>query len=90
MLEEALELFNSLDSDENDVEIDVLLPDASELTDEDEGNENKVNTGEIIVNDVPGCLEVRAGDSFQPKAFTSSGCSTTKSRKKLKDTSHFE
>ncbi|XP_035227192.1 piggyBac transposable element-derived protein 3-like [Stegodyphus dumicola] len=55
-LEEALELFNSLDSDESEVEIVVLPPDASELTDEDEGDENEVNTGEITVTDVPGSL----------------------------------
>ncbi len=36
-LEEALELLNSLDSDESDVEIAVLLTYVSELTDEDEG-----------------------------------------------------
>ncbi|XP_035231948.1 piggyBac transposable element-derived protein 2-like, partial [Stegodyphus dumicola] len=48
-LEEALELFNSLDSDESEVEIAVLPPDARELTDEDEGDENEVNTDEIIV-----------------------------------------
>ncbi|XP_035211459.1 piggyBac transposable element-derived protein 2-like [Stegodyphus dumicola] len=40
-LEEALELFNSLESDESDVEIAALPPDASELTDEDEGDENE-------------------------------------------------
>ncbi|GFY03862.1 zinc finger protein [Trichonephila clavipes] len=56
-LEEALELLNSLDSDESDVEIAVLPPDASELTDEDEGDENEVNTGEIIISDVAGYLE---------------------------------
>ncbi|GFV88184.1 uncharacterized protein TNCV_3243331 [Trichonephila clavipes] len=47
--------------DESDVEIvlyhQIVPPDVSELTDEDEGDENEVNTGEIIVNDVPGCLE---------------------------------
>ncbi|GFU95683.1 hypothetical protein TNCV_360401 [Trichonephila clavipes] len=53
----------SLDSDESDIEIAVLPPNASELTDEDEGNENEVNTGEIIVKDVLGSLEVRNGDS---------------------------
>ncbi|GFU43290.1 hypothetical protein TNCV_1567291 [Trichonephila clavipes] len=45
---------------------------ASELTDEDEGDANEVNTGEIIVSDVPGCLEVRTGDSFQPEPSTNS------------------
>ncbi|GFQ79299.1 hypothetical protein TNCT_145681 [Trichonephila clavata] len=57
-LEESLELLNSLDSDESDVEIAVLPPDASE-TDEDEGDKNEVNTGEIMVNNVIGYLEVR-------------------------------
>ncbi|GFW30336.1 piggyBac transposable element-derived protein 2 [Trichonephila clavipes] len=42
-LEEALELLNSSDSDESDVEIAVFSPDASEQTDEDEGYENEVN-----------------------------------------------
>ncbi|GFU31351.1 transposable element Tcb1 transposase [Trichonephila clavipes] len=37
-------------------------PDASELTDEEEGEENEVNTGEIIVKDVLGSLEFRSGD----------------------------
>ncbi|GFW14799.1 uncharacterized protein TNCV_1562621 [Trichonephila clavipes] len=36
----------------------ICLGDASELTDEDEGDENEANTGEIIVNDVFGYLEV--------------------------------
>ncbi|GFT23493.1 hypothetical protein TNCV_2017321 [Trichonephila clavipes] len=46
-------------------EVDTLnVLDASELTDEDEGDENEVNTGEIIVKDVPGSLEIRRGDSF--------------------------
>ncbi|GFU66437.1 hypothetical protein TNCV_3806801 [Trichonephila clavipes] len=58
--------------------------DASELTDENEGDENEVNNGEIILNDVPGCLEVRTGDSFQPEPSTKSRCSTMKSRKKTK------
>ncbi|GFR02738.1 hypothetical protein TNCT_537891 [Trichonephila clavata] len=56
-LEEALELLNSLDSDQSDVEIAVLPPNASELTDKDQGDENEVNTGESIVKDVPGSLE---------------------------------
>ncbi|GFU01685.1 uncharacterized protein TNCV_1522211 [Trichonephila clavipes] len=43
-LEQALELLNSLDSDESDMETTVLPLDARELTDEDEGNENEVNT----------------------------------------------
>ncbi|GFT10908.1 hypothetical protein TNCV_1944981 [Trichonephila clavipes] len=59
MLEEALQLLNSSDSDESDVEIAVLPPDATELTDEDEEDDNEVNTGEIIMNDVPGSLEAK-------------------------------
>ncbi|XP_035205191.1 piggyBac transposable element-derived protein 3-like [Stegodyphus dumicola] len=62
-LEEALELFNSFDSDESEVEIAVLPPDASELTDEDEGEENEVNTGDIIVTDVPGSLCGKESDA---------------------------
>ncbi|GFU61075.1 retrovirus-related Pol polyprotein from transposon 297 [Trichonephila clavipes] len=42
--------------------VQMFLKCVSELTDEDEGYENEVNTAEIIVNDVPGCLEVRNGD----------------------------
>ncbi|GFR01561.1 hypothetical protein TNCT_431361 [Trichonephila clavata] len=67
---EAIELFNSLDSDESDVEIAMLSLDTSD--DEDEGNENKVSSGEIIVNDIPGYLEVRTGDSFYPEPSTKS------------------
>ncbi|GFU90452.1 transposable element Tcb2 transposase [Trichonephila clavipes] len=55
-LDEALGLLNTLDSDERDVEVFVLPPDISGLTDEDEGHENEINTGGIIVNDVPGCF----------------------------------
>ncbi|GFU67549.1 hypothetical protein TNCV_3239961 [Trichonephila clavipes] len=51
-LEEALELLSSLDSDEIDFEIAVLPPDASELTDEDEGDENEVNTDEILLKTI--------------------------------------
>ncbi|GFT30994.1 hypothetical protein TNCV_1683581 [Trichonephila clavipes] len=36
----------------------VTTRDASELTDEDDGDENEVNTGDIIVNNVPECLEI--------------------------------
>ncbi|GFW68339.1 hypothetical protein TNCV_2263291 [Trichonephila clavipes] len=43
-LEEALESLNSLDSDEIDVEIAALPPDAGELTDKDE-----VNTGILLL-----------------------------------------
>ncbi|GFS74131.1 hypothetical protein TNCV_969081 [Trichonephila clavipes] len=39
--EEALESLNNLDSDDSDIEFDVL-PDVSELTDEDEGDDNEV------------------------------------------------
>ncbi|GFV28141.1 hypothetical protein TNCV_678291 [Trichonephila clavipes] len=56
-LEEALDLLNSLDLDESDIEI-AVLPDVSELTDEDEGDNNEVNTDEITIKDVPGSLEV--------------------------------
>ncbi|GFT04382.1 hypothetical protein TNCV_1929131 [Trichonephila clavipes] len=52
------------DSDEIDVEIVALPPFANELTDGDEGGD-EINTGKIIVKDVPGSLEVRSGDSFQ-------------------------
>ncbi|GFU31105.1 hypothetical protein TNCV_2193081 [Trichonephila clavipes] len=62
----------------------LALFDTSELTDEDEEDENEVNTGDIIVNDVPGGVEVRTGSSFQPEPSASFSCSTSKSRKKLK------
>ncbi|GFW69679.1 uncharacterized protein TNCV_1883231 [Trichonephila clavipes] len=54
-LEEALELLNSLDSDESDIEI-AVLPDTSEITDE-EGDDNEVNTSEIIIKVVPWSTE---------------------------------
>ncbi|GFT50172.1 hypothetical protein TNCV_3622291 [Trichonephila clavipes] len=73
-LEEALELFNNLDSDESDVEIAVLPPDANELTGKDEGDENEINTGEIIVNDVPGCLEVSTGGLLLLTGYKSNTC----------------
>ncbi|GFQ86052.1 hypothetical protein TNCT_535481 [Trichonephila clavata] len=63
-LEETLELLNSLDSEESEVEITVLPPEASALTEDNEGDENEVNTDDIIIKDVPGSLEVRSGDSF--------------------------
>ncbi|GFX85692.1 hypothetical protein TNCV_2470941 [Trichonephila clavipes] len=50
------------EKDESDVEIVKLQPDASEKNDGDEEDENEVNTGEIIVNDVPGYLEVRTAE----------------------------
>ncbi|GFX86546.1 uncharacterized protein TNCV_3728151 [Trichonephila clavipes] len=54
---------------ESDVEITVLSPDSSELTNEEENDMNEVNTGErgreIIVNDVPGCLEGEAATLLQ-------------------------
>ncbi|XP_035209878.1 piggyBac transposable element-derived protein 3-like [Stegodyphus dumicola] len=48
-LEEALELINSLDSYESEVEIAVLPPDASELTDEDERAENDGLRATVII-----------------------------------------
>ncbi|GFX31983.1 hypothetical protein TNCV_3408971 [Trichonephila clavipes] len=66
-LEEVLKLLNSLDSDESDLQIAVLSPDTIELTDEGEGEENEVNTGEIIVKYISGFLEVRTGNSFRPE-----------------------
>ncbi|GFW30308.1 hypothetical protein TNCV_3850791 [Trichonephila clavipes] len=88
-LRESLELLNNFDSDESHVEIAVLPPDASELPDEDEGDENEVNANEIIIKNVPGFLEVRSGDSFQPELHKSCSISSTKSRKKLKDINHY-
>ncbi|GFV95499.1 hypothetical protein TNCV_4575011 [Trichonephila clavipes] len=41
--EEALELLNNLDLDDSDIEI-AVFSDVSELTDEDEGDDNEVNT----------------------------------------------
>ncbi|GFV88269.1 hypothetical protein TNCV_4543151 [Trichonephila clavipes] len=58
----------------------------SELTDEDEGDKNEVNTGEISENDVPGYLEVRTTYSFQTEQRFS--ISTTKKRNKLKNINH--
>ncbi|GFV20960.1 transposable element Tc3 transposase [Trichonephila clavipes] len=55
----SIRIINSLDSDEIDVEIAVLPPDANELIDKDEGDENEVNTGEITENDVPRSGKVR-------------------------------
>ncbi|GFR20986.1 hypothetical protein TNCT_686371 [Trichonephila clavata] len=79
-LEEALELLNSSDSDESDIEIAVLPPDVNEITDENKGDQNEINTSEILVNDIPGSLEVRTGDNFQPELSTSSSVLTMKSR----------
>ncbi|GFV57447.1 hypothetical protein TNCV_1608921 [Trichonephila clavipes] len=87
-LEEALELLNSLDSDESDIEIGVL-PDASEQTDEDEGDGNKVNAGEIFLKDVPGSLKVRSRDSFQAEPPTALVFRQQRAEKKLKDISYF-
>ncbi|GFX44006.1 hypothetical protein TNCV_4112851 [Trichonephila clavipes] len=70
--------------DESYAEIAVL---PLGVNDEDEGDENEVHTGEIIETDVPECLE--AEDSLPPEPPTSSCCSTAKSRKNLKDISHF-
>ncbi|GFW67263.1 hypothetical protein TNCV_2698731 [Trichonephila clavipes] len=47
-LEEVLELLNSLDSDESDIEIAVLF-DASAQTDEHKGKENEVNTLDMAI-----------------------------------------
>ncbi|GFU16896.1 piggyBac transposable element-derived protein 3 [Trichonephila clavipes] len=56
--EEALESFNNLDSDDSDVEVAVLPPYVSEITDEDEGNKNEINTGDqIMSNEVSECLK---------------------------------
>ncbi|GFT53921.1 hypothetical protein TNCV_3368441 [Trichonephila clavipes] len=52
--------------DDSDIEI-AVFSDVGELTDEDEGDDNEVNTGEIIIKDVPWSLEFRSGDSFQPE-----------------------
>lgn len=43
-LEEALGLLNNLHFDENDRENSVLLSDASEIPDHNEGAENDINT----------------------------------------------
>ncbi|GFV55448.1 hypothetical protein TNCV_3776351, partial [Trichonephila clavipes] len=64
----------------------VTTRDVRELTDKDEGDENEVNSCEITENDVPGSLVVRTWNSFQPEQSFS--ISTTKNRKKIKDTSH--
>ncbi|GFT04002.1 hypothetical protein TNCV_1731351 [Trichonephila clavipes] len=73
-------------SDEIDFEIAVLPLDASELTDEDKGDENDENSREITENDVPGSLVVRTCDSFQSEQSFS--ISTTRNRKRQKDISH--
>ncbi|GFV29056.1 hypothetical protein TNCV_4904291 [Trichonephila clavipes] len=59
----------------------VLPLDASELTDEDEGNENDVNTGNDTVKDIPRCLEVRTGNGFQPEPPISSSGFDNKEKK---------
>ncbi|GFW15723.1 hypothetical protein TNCV_3582211 [Trichonephila clavipes] len=75
-LEEALELLNNLDSDNIDVEISVLQPDVSELTDEDDWDGNERNIGEITEGDVPGSLKVRllswpaCSPDFSPVKYT--------------------
>ncbi|GFU33793.1 hypothetical protein TNCV_2828151 [Trichonephila clavipes] len=61
-LEEALESLNCLDSGEIDFKIAVLPPDASERIDEDVGDENEVNTGEIIVKYAPESFETFFND----------------------------
>ncbi|GFR32772.1 hypothetical protein TNCT_715181 [Trichonephila clavata] len=65
-IEDIQDVAISLDLNDKDVEIAVFSPDASELTEEDEGYDNEVNTSVIIVNDVLGSLEVRTGEMFQP------------------------
>ncbi|GFX52003.1 hypothetical protein TNCV_4653321 [Trichonephila clavipes] len=83
-LEEALELLNSLVSDESDIEITVL-PDVSELNDEDEGEENEVNTGVRLLQKWFLGLwrrEVEIEREFpQPEPPTSFNVLTTKCRK---------
>ncbi|GFV00902.1 hypothetical protein TNCV_1387161 [Trichonephila clavipes] len=56
----------------------LIFTHANELTDEDERDGNEVNTGDIIVKDVPGSLEVRSGNSFQAEPPTNSSVLTTK------------
>ncbi|GFX58282.1 hypothetical protein TNCV_204691 [Trichonephila clavipes] len=55
-LEQALEFLNNLDSNEIDVEIVVLPPDASKLTDKDEWDEQEINTGTILLKTMFLCL----------------------------------
>ncbi|GFX38114.1 hypothetical protein TNCV_3837131 [Trichonephila clavipes] len=85
-LDEALELLNSFDCD---VEITVLPPDASELTDEDDRDDNEVNTGEITVKDVSDSLEVRSGDRFQAEPPTAPVFRQQNAERKLKDINYF-
>ncbi|KAF8794413.1 hypothetical protein HNY73_002396 [Argiope bruennichi] len=78
-LEGALELLNSLDKDRSDFEIAVLSPDASTLTDKGEGDDNEVNTGEIIANDIPGTVKVRVGVGHNCELWCFDNKSQTKS-----------
>ncbi|GFQ89289.1 hypothetical protein TNCT_338461 [Trichonephila clavata] len=87
-LEDVLEPLNSLDSDKNDVEIIVLPPDVGELTDKNKEEENKVNTCEIILNDIPLGLWVLELQTVSSLNRTGSSVSTAKSGKRLKDSSH--
>ncbi|GFV10294.1 hypothetical protein TNCV_3439801 [Trichonephila clavipes] len=94
-LREAFELFNSLDSDESDIEIAAspaiisVLPGTSELTHE-EGDDNEVNTIETIMEDVPGLLEVRCGVSFHSLNHSKAlGFRQQRAEKKVKDINHY-
>ncbi|GFX96273.1 hypothetical protein TNCV_2291611 [Trichonephila clavipes] len=64
----------------------VFPPDASEQTDQHEGDENEVNTGEIIVSNVPGCLEIISSLNHHHALVVRH----RRAEKKLKDISHFE
>ncbi|GFX08701.1 hypothetical protein TNCV_62281 [Trichonephila clavipes] len=44
-------------------EIIAVLPDTSEITDEDEGDDNEVNIGEIIIKYVPGLRGLEVDES---------------------------
>ncbi|GFV31531.1 hypothetical protein TNCV_2540081 [Trichonephila clavipes] len=70
-LDATLKFLNSINSDESDDEIVLCYQQIPMNKHEDEGNANVVNTGEIILNNVPGCLEVRSRDYFQPEPSTS-------------------
>ncbi|GFW91856.1 transposable element Tc3 transposase [Trichonephila clavipes] len=94
MLEKVIENWTSrldyiLASHENDIEIALLPPGDHQLTDEDEGDENEVNSNEIIVKDVLESLEVRREDMYHPEPHTSSLFRQRREEKKLKNFSHF-
>ncbi|GFT83160.1 rho guanine nucleotide exchange factor 7 [Trichonephila clavipes] len=67
-------------TDESNVEIVVLPPDASELTDEDEGGENEVNTGEIIENHIDRGDTQRAASLYRDIANT---CAAIRKQKEM-------